>query len=653
MPETTTPPSERTTGRQEPNLTPQPRPEDNRPPAPDGRGSNGSATGVLSQQPEGNRDATPEKKPGKPWVKPLMLTLVAVGVVIAAIYGFNAWQFNKAHVSTDDAYVTGNLVNVSPIISGTLEELTVEEGQYVKKGQLIARLDDAGPQATLRQAQANLNAALSQIPEAERNLRYQQLATNAAIQKAKATVATQQAKTSGAAQQVALTSATVQNQVSQAQSQVQAAQAQYAQSLAQVQSAQASVENYQQAIQTVQASLANYQQQVLTAQKAAQAAQSRVQAAQSEADRTAKDEARYRTLYQEDAVAQQVYDNAHAQATNARANLQAAQAEAEQAQSQVEQARTNVQQGQSQVAQARKNVTQAEAQRRAAQRAADAVRDQVKVARAGLGLAQANRGSVGIQQANYLSTQQQVGETQADLASAQAGSQQVAARQQQINTFRSQAAQAQAAVTNAQIVLGDTRIYAPNDGMVVRKNANVGASLSPGQTIVTITQDNSVWVSANFKETQLTDVRPGQPAEIEVDSFPKMVFKGRVQSINRATGAATSLLPPDNATGNFTKVVQRIPVRIEFVPAADNEDRKYARLSDIQNLRQGMSVTATIDIRKKGNANQNGTGSESASAGATIHSGSLHAAIPYRAGTALASYRMEHSQPYRGAHLAQ
>src|SRR5262249_36772082 len=144
---------------------------------------------------------------------------------------------NRSHVSTDDAYVTGNLVNVSPLISGTLMQLNVDEGQFVHKGDLIARLDPSGPKSTLRQAQANYQAALSQIPQAERNLVWQQLEPKAEIQKAQAGLAGQQAKTAGARQQVALTSATVRQQVAQAKSSVQSASAQAAQADAQVSSA--------------------------------------------------------------------------------------------------------------------------------------------------------------------------------------------------------------------------------------------------------------------------------------------------------------------------------------------------------------------------------------------------------------------------------
>src|SRR5439155_14742209 len=125
--------------------------------------------------------------------------------------------------------------------------------------------------------------------------------------------------------------------------------------------------------------------------------------------------------------------------------------------------------------------------------------------------------------------------------------------------------------------------------------ANPGSALSPGQTILTMTSGDSVWVDANLKETQLTDVRQGQTAEVEVDSFPGREFNGRVESISRATGASTSLLPPDNASGNFTKVVQRIPVRIRLLPAEPKDEKHIAREEHIRNLRQGMSVVVTID----------------------------------------------------------
>lgn len=493
--------------------------------------------------------------------------IVAVVVILALIWGVRYLHYSRTHVSTDDAYVNGNLVNVSPIISGTLNQLTVEEGDVVKAGQLIGRLEDSGQLAALRQAQAAYDAAETQLPQAQINLAYQEQSTDATIRKAQAEIAAQNAKTAGAQQQVALSAATVRNQVAQAQSEVAQAQAQAESAEAQVRTAAAAVESQRQAVQT--------------AQRAANAAAANISAAQANRDKAIRDESRYALLVKQEAVTQQQYDSASAAAVSAVSQLESTRQQAAQAQSQVATARANVQ--------------QALAQEQAAQRQADAAEQQVEVARAGLNLARANLGQIPIQQTNVANNLQQGGQAQADLATALAGKQQIALRQKEIATYEAQAAQAKAALANAQVTENDTYIYAPTNGQVVRKSVNVGAALSPGQTIVTLTAGNEVWVDANFKETQLTNVRPNQPAEVEVDTFPGKIFKGRVQAIEEATGASTALLPPDNATGNFTKVVQRVPVRIQLIPASDSDDKQYARAADIQNLRQGLSTTVTID----------------------------------------------------------
>ncbi len=528
------------------------------PPKSENEGKDGGEPG------KGAEDRKPTANPRKT----LILGLIGViAFVLALIWGINYFHYAKTHVSTDDAYVTGNLVNVSPIISGTLNQLTVEEGNVVKQGQLIARIEDSGPQAALRQAQAAYASAQSQIPQARLNLAYEQQATDASIRKAESEIGAQDAKTAGAQRQVILSAATVRNQVDQAQSEVAQAQAQAASAQAQVRTAQAGVDAQRQAVQT--------------AQRAANAAAAQIAAAKANSDKALRDQTRYAVLVEQQAVTQQQYDAASAAAVGAQSQLEA----------------TRQQSGQalSQVATARANVEQALAQLKAAQRNADAVEQQVEVARAGLNLARANLAQIPIQQTNVANNLQQGGQAQADLATALAGRQQVALRQKQILTYEADALQAKASLANAQVTEGDTYIYAPTNGQVVRKAVNIGASLSPGQTIVTLTAGDEVWVTANFKETQLTDARIGQPAEVEVDRFPGKIFKGRVQAIEEATGASTALLPPDNATGNFTKVVQRVPVRIQLIPASNNDDLKYARAADIQNLGQGLSVTATID----------------------------------------------------------
>ncbi len=145
-------------------------------------------------------------------------------------------------------------------------------------------------------------------------------------------------------------------------------------------------------------------------------------------------------------------------------------------------------------------------------------------------------------------------------------------------------AAARAARENAALQLSYTHVTAPATGQVSRKQVEVGQLVQPGQPLFAIVSDTGVWVTANLKETQLSDVRVGQPVDLEVDAYGGCTAHGTVASLSAATGAKFALLPPDNATGNFTKVVQRVPVRIE-VTRGCGTDRP---------LRPGMSVVAHV-----------------------------------------------------------
>jgi membrane fusion protein (multidrug efflux system) len=122
-------------------------------------------------------------------------------------------------------------------------------------------------------------------------------------------------------------------------------------------------------------------------------------------------------------------------------------------------------------------------------------------------------------------------------------------------------AQAEASLKDAQLQLSYTNIVAPTSGRIGRKTVEVGQRVQPGSPLMAIV-GNDYWVTANFKETQMEDIKPGEKVEVELDAFPHHKFVGRVDSISPASGSQFALLPPDNATGNFTKVVQRIPVKI-------------------------------------------------------------------------------------------
>jgi membrane fusion protein, multidrug efflux system len=147
--------------------------------------------------------------------------------------------------------------------------------------------------------------------------------------------------------------------------------------------------------------------------------------------------------------------------------------------------------------------------------------------------------------------------------------------------------QARADLAAAELSLGKTRLRAPMDGVVAKKTVEAGHLVQPGQPLMAIVPLHGVWVLANFKETQLARVRPGQRATIAIDTFPDRTFEGTVESISAGTGARFSLLPPENASGNWVKVVQRVPVKIAI-------DGYHA---NPHILRPGMSATVTIQIQ--------------------------------------------------------
>lgn len=145
---------------------------------------------------------------------------------------------------------------------------------------------------------------------------------------------------------------------------------------------------------------------------------------------------------------------------------------------------------------------------------------------------------------------------------------------------------AKALLETAELNLSYCVIVAPCDGYASRKEIQVGQLVQPGQTLLDVVDADDVWVTANYKETQLKHIRPGSKVEIKVDAIPDVVFDGEVASISKATGASLSILPQDNSAGNFVKVRQRVPVRIEF--SADNNP------ADMELLRAGMNVECEV-----------------------------------------------------------
>ncbi|NUR56736.1 MAG: HlyD family secretion protein [Acidobacteria bacterium] len=281
-------------------------------------------------------------------------------------------------------------------------------------------------------------------------------------------------------------------------------------------------------VQEAEAAVAGAEQQIEAARANLVAAQARLREREATASKAARDVERFRGLVQKDEISQQQFDAAEATAAAARASADAAKSDVAAAQNAI-----------------------AVAEQRARQL----------------------RGSAAQARAHF--------------ATAQTAPQQLQVTQARASAAEARVQQAQAALAQAELNLQHTGVTAPTDGVVSRKTVEVGQVVQPGQPLMALVDLIDVWVTANFKETQLTSMQPGQHATVEVDALGGHEFNGHVDSIAAATGAKFSLLPPENATGNYVKVVQRIPVKIVIDPGQDPDHR----------LRPGMSVVPTVHTR--------------------------------------------------------
>jgi membrane fusion protein, multidrug efflux system len=265
-------------------------------------------------------------------------------------------------------------------------------------------------------------------------------------------------------------------------------------------------------------------------------------------------------------------------------------------------ARASVEQAEQQLIAARANVVQAEANNTKAQAdlarykplvAKDVISKQqfdaavaaADAAQANLAAAQASQGAASdaVRVAHERESQ-----AQAQLKYAQTAPQQVAAQDARARQADAQVQQAQAALDQARLNLSYTRIVAPEAGIITRKSVEVDQNVAPGQNLLTLVSLEGLWITANFKETQLRHMEAGQKVAIHVDSTGRD-YSGRVTQIGGATGSVLSLFPPENATGNYVKVVQRVPVRIDFTNLT-NEDPH-------QELRPGLSVEPKVRVK--------------------------------------------------------
>jgi len=269
-----------------------------------------------------------------------------------------------------------------------------------------------------------------------------------------------------------------------------------------------------------------------------------------------------------------------AEADSARAGIQAARQQSEAAKAQLQQAEANDVKAQNDLGRYKQLVEKQEISQQQYDQAVAAAR--------------ASQAAVRAARANADAALQQITQAEGKLAQAEANWRNANTAPKQMTVIRSKAASAEAEVQRkradveqAQLNLQYTKIVAPVAGVVSDRSVEVGQNVVPGQELMKIIPLDDVWITANFKETQLRNIKVGQPATIEVDATGKK-YKGKVDSVAGASGARFSLLPPENATGNYVKVVQRIPVKIVLDPG-ENKNHE---------LRPGMSVVPKVWIRE-------------------------------------------------------
>jgi membrane fusion protein, multidrug efflux system len=281
---------------------------------------------------------------------------------------------------------------------------------------------------------------------------------------------------------------------------------------------------------------------------------------------------------------------------NTGANLNSANAQLSGSHAGVQQAQGQVRAAQARVTQAQANATKAQAdlERYKPLVEKDVIsKQQYDAAVAANAAAQAAvvdaQASAGAAEDAVRVARQQEASAEASLKYAQTGPQQVAAQNAHYKQAQAQVQQAQAQLDQAELNLSYTKILAPDDGIITRKSVEVNQNVSSGQNLLTLVSLSDIWVTANFKETQLKMMTAGQPVDISVDATGK-TYHAKVTQIGGATGSVLSLFPPENATGNYVKVVQRVPVRIDFTDLK-NEDANHS-------LRPGLSVEPKVRVKQ-------------------------------------------------------
>ncbi|MCB2154003.1 HlyD family secretion protein [bacterium] len=450
---------------------------------------------TATEEPQEKQQENGEQNSSK---RKVAVVVIAILILVGLIFGVPAYLHARSHESTDDAFIEGHIISISPRVEGIVARVHVSDNQWVKKGELLAELDPSDFQAALDAAEATLNAAKAAHEARQLDVDVTSITTSSTLEESKASLA----------------------------------------------AAEASVEEGEALLTSAENKLDQSQAALSYAGAALDQAKADVNSAEAEHDRDVLDLERERSLVDSQTASRQDLDHAIAAERITAADLESKRQKVQTQEALIKMAGASLKSAQSDL---------------------DRAKAQLEVRRA---------------QAN-------VARSRVD--SALAAPQRVAQSKANADISHADSKQAEAKVDQARLNLSYTKIYAPCDGFVTKKSVEPGAFVSRGQPLLAIV-DPDVWVTANFKETQIGEMKPGQPVEVEVDTFPGVSFEGRVDSVQRGTGARFSLLPPENATGNFVKVVQRVPVKIVF------DDPKAADYR----LVPGMSVIPDVDISAPG-----------------------------------------------------
>jgi membrane fusion protein (multidrug efflux system) len=391
------------------------------------------------------------------WAVPILILLVAVGIVFLIAGNWNTWASEKPSQETDDAYTHADLTPLSTKVAGLVAVVPVSDYQSVKAGDLLVQLRDDDFRAQVQQAEAGVLAGKDALINNQRQKELQ----DARI--------------------------------------VQASQG--------IQAAEAAISAAEAGVKAAESSIAN--------------ARSAVDATEADVQRTGLERRRQEALIATESATKQKVEQVVADEQRFRAQLASSQSQ------------------------------HASATAQLASRQADLAR-----ARA------------------------QLGSSQAEL---EAQKRQRSVLDSQELSLHADLMAKRASLSLARTNLDYTRIVAPENGIVSERKVRPGQLVSPGTQVISLVQSD-VWVQANYKETQVRHILPGNPAEITVDALPGVIFHGKVQQVSPASGSQFALLPPDNATGNFTKIIQRVPVKIVLNPGQSEASR----------LRPGLSVIATV-----------------------------------------------------------